>query len=101
MLLAMDFRHDTAKEVVIVARSSRAEAEPLLARLRTTFLPNKVLVVAVEGPDLAAQARLIPLLEQKAARKGKATAYVCERGVCVLPTSDPDVFARQIAKSSS
>ena len=98
MLLAVDFERDSPKEVVIVAPTSRKEAEPLLDRLRSTFLPNRVLAVAVEGADLQAQASLVPLLQGKAARKGQATAYVCEKGVCKLPTSDPEVFAQQIRK---
>jgi hypothetical protein len=98
MLLAADFRLDVPKEVVIVARASRKQAEPLLARLRSTFLPNRVLAVAVEGADLAAQARLVPLVQGKLARKGEATAYVCEKRICALPTSDPEVFASQIRK---
>jgi hypothetical protein len=98
MLLAADFRLDVPKEVVIVARASRQQAEPLLARLRSTFLPNRVLAVAVEGADLAAHARLVPLVQGKLARKGEATAYVCEKRICALPTSDPEVFADQIRK---
>jgi hypothetical protein len=96
MLLAADFQLDTPKEVVIVTAGPRAEAEPFLAKLRTTFLPNRVLVVARQGADLAAQAQLVPLLGGKLARKGEATAYVCERRVCRLPTSDPDVFLQQL-----
>ena len=98
MLLAVDFHLDTPREVVIVTPAAREEAEPFLAKLRSTFLPNRVLAVAAEGADLTAQARLVPLLQGKLALKGQATAYVCERGVCKLPTSDPQVFARQIRK---
>jgi len=98
MLLAVDFYLDTPKEVVIVAPGSRANAEILLAQLRSTFLPNRILAVAGEGQDLNAQAKLVPLLENKVAQKGKPTAYVCERGVCELPTTAPDVFARQLRK---
>jgi uncharacterized protein YyaL (SSP411 family) len=96
MLLAADFHLDTPREIVIVTPAAREEAEPFLTLLRSTFLPNQVLAIAVEGADLMAQARLVPLLQGKLALKGRATAYVCERGVCKLPTSDPDVFARQI-----
>ena len=77
--------------------TSRQDAEPLLAQLRVTFLPNRILTVVVEGKDLTAQMKLIPLLEGKFARDGQATAYVCENRVCDLPTTDPDIFARQIA----
>ncbi len=96
-LLAVDYYLDTPKEIVIVTPTSRQDAEPLLARLRATFLPNRILTVVVDGEDLAAQTKLIPLLEGKFARDGQATAYVCENRVCDLPTTDPDIFARQIA----
>ena len=97
MLLALDFHLDTPKEVIIVTPRTRGQAEPFLARLRQTFLPNRVLAVVPE-PELAAHAKLLPLVEGKRAINGKPTAYVCEKRVCELPTSDPEVFARQIAK---
>src|SRR5262249_15070593 len=96
MLLAVDFRLDTPKEVVIVVPTSRNEAEPFLQKLEKSFVPNRVLVVATAGKSLADQTKLVPLLDGKLARGGKATAYVCERGVCELPTADPDVFALQL-----
>jgi len=98
MLLAADFLLDTPKQLVIVAPGSRNDAEPFLERLRSTFLPNRVLAVGVEGPDLDAQSELIPLLKGKVAREGRATAYVCESNVCQLPTTDPEIFARQITR---
>ncbi len=96
MLLAADFQLDMAKEIVIVTPHSRREAEPLLAKLRATFLPNRVLVVAVEGADLAAQSQVVPLLRGKATRNGQATANVCEKRVSKLPTWDPEVFLKQL-----
>jgi uncharacterized protein YyaL (SSP411 family) len=98
LLLAAEFRLDTAKQIVLVAPSSRSQAEPLLEKVRAAFVPNRVLVVATQGDELAAQARLVPLLEGKLARGGKATAYVCERQVCEQPTSDPAQLAAQLAK---
>src|SRR5262249_54611081 len=98
MLLAVDFYLDTPKEVVIVTPGSRANAEILLAQLRSTFLPNRIVAVAGEGKDLNTQSKLVPLLENKIAQKGKPTAYVCERGICELATTAPDVFARQLRK---
>ncbi len=97
LLLAVDWRHDTPKEIVIVTPKSRAEAAPMLARLRATFLPNRILVVVAQR-DAAALAKVVPLVEGKTARGGKATAYVCERRVCDVPTTDVEVFARQIGK---
>ena len=84
------------KEIVIIAPRSRQEAEPFLARLRSSYVPNRILAVAVEGKDLETQGELVYLLRGKVAHGGKSTAYVCERGVCKLPTGDPDAFAHQI-----
>ena len=98
MLLALDYRLDTPKEVIIVVPRARSEADPFLERLAATFLPNRILAVAVEGPDLEEQARVVPLLEDKYARGGQATAYVCENRVCDLPTTDPAQFAAQIRR---
>jgi uncharacterized protein YyaL (SSP411 family) len=95
-LLAVDFSTCKAKEVVIVTDHSREEAEPLLARLRRTFLPNRVVLVVPQGPPLADLARTVPLVQGKTTAGGKAMAYVCTHGVCDLPTNDPAVFEKQI-----
>jgi len=96
MLVALDFHMGSAKEIILVTPRTRDEAEPFLSILRGRYLPNRVLAVVAEGPGLEAQAELIPLLEGKVARKGRPTAYVCEQGLCKLPTTDPEVFARQL-----
>jgi uncharacterized protein YyaL (SSP411 family) len=96
MLLALQFRLADPKEIVIVTPQRRDQAEPFLAVLREKYLPHAVVSVAVEGPDLDAQAKLMPPLEGKVARDGRATAYVCRQGICRLPVTDADGFTRQI-----
>jgi len=98
MLSALDFATDRPLEVVVVA-PQRGDAALLIAAARRVYVPNRVLAVATEGPDLAAQQRLVPLLEEKRAMGGKATAYVCRGTVCELPTSDPDEFVRQLGRA--
>ncbi len=39
---------------------------------------------------------LIPLLAQRPARDGKATAYVCEGYACKAPTTDPEELKKQL-----
>jgi uncharacterized protein YyaL (SSP411 family) len=99
MLLAVDFHTDSPKEVVIVTRGQTKQAEPFLDRLRGVFLPNRVVSVAAEGKHLESLSEIVPLLKGKVARDGEATAYVCKRGVCDLPTTDPDVFEKQIREA--
>jgi uncharacterized protein YyaL (SSP411 family) len=99
-LLALDFRTDVAREVAVIRpkASSPAAAEPLLAVMRRAFLPNKVLAAAAEGEGLGAVVAVAPFVAEKRALGGRTTAYVCERGRCELPTSDPTVLARQLAR---
>jgi len=97
MLLAIDFHRDAAREIVIVTPKARPEAEPFLARLRRTFAPNRVLAVVADA-EVANLARVAPVVEGKRALRGRATAYVCERGICELPATDPEVFERQVRK---
>jgi len=95
MLVALDFRLGEPKEIVIVKPAPDASADDLLAKVRTSFVPNKVLCVVAEG-EVSAGERLVPLLEGKKALGGKATAYVCKGRLCDLPTSDPEIFAKQL-----
>jgi len=100
MLSALDFSLDRPKEIAIVKASLEDTTEPLLAQLRKHFIPNRVVSVVTQGSELAAHQKVIPWLEAKIAIKGKVTAYVCEQHVCALPTSDPEIFAKQIATTT-
>ena len=96
MLSALDFYFDTPREVVIAA-ATRADAEPLMAVLRRTWLPNRLIVLLFSDQPRPTQEQ-IPLVEAKEPIGGQATAYVCEEGRCEKPTSDPAVFAEQLKK---
>jgi hypothetical protein len=98
LLNAVDFYLGQPKEIVIVAPQERREAEPFLARLRAAYAPHRVLVVTT-AKEVAEVAQAAPVAEGKLALKGQTTAYVCEKGICKLPTSDPEVFRRQISGS--
>jgi uncharacterized protein YyaL (SSP411 family) len=95
LLLALDFRTADPKEVVLVTPTSRADAEPFLSVLATTFAPHHVLVVKTPA-NQEGLAGYVPGVLDKPALRGQATAYVCEQGRCLLPTTDPAVFARQV-----
>jgi uncharacterized protein YyaL (SSP411 family) len=97
MLLAIDFYFDTPKQIIIVTPTGKKkEAAPLLAVLRSQFVPNRILSIVSEGEEQESNARIIPLLGGKEAMDGQVTAYVCENRVCKLPTSDTEEFARQL-----
>jgi uncharacterized protein len=100
MMLAVDFLTDAPKEIAIVLPSAdRDAAEPLMGVIRSAFVPNRALVVASEA-DLAGETgKLVPWAAGKPTKGGKPTAYVCRRGACELPTSDPKVLAGLLASA--
>ncbi len=82
-------------DVVIAGDSSdgalaRAVLEQLPASAVVSFIPAKG-----AGKDLLA---LAPALDGKTALEGKATAYVCEFGVCQAPTTDPGQMREQMLR---
>jgi hypothetical protein len=107
MLAGLELCASDLIEVAIV--SPRAEGpkkaafatktEALLQKLRRSFTPGHVLVVAIEGEDVDQKAALTPFVAQKVARKNLPTAYVCRGGTCKQPVTDPELFARQLAEA--
>ncbi len=95
MLLAVDYHGDAAREVVLVWPDGRPP-HPLLAVLRSTFLPNRALAGAPEGPALEALGRVARVAAEKRCIGGQPTAYVCEHGSCRLPAIDPEKLRAQI-----
>jgi uncharacterized protein YyaL (SSP411 family) len=97
-LLALDYYSDVPREVAVVWPHGQGadSAEPLLAVLRATFLPNRALAGGAEPLD--ALAPLASFVDGKITQAGRAAAYVCEHGRCELPTSDPATFKTQLAK---
>ena len=86
MLLAVDWLLDTPKEVVVVRPHGQSDSA-LLEPLRRTFAPNHVLIRHEDGAPPAT-----PLAQDRPARDGKATAYVCVKGACQLPVTDPSAL---------
>ncbi len=52
------------------------------------FLPYAILLLHPSGQAGEAVRELIPLVRDKIALGGKATAYVCENFACHAPTND-------------
>ena len=86
LLLAVDYALDRSKEVAISGPEDGTRV--LLEAVFAGFNPNKV--VAAASPGSSASGRSVPLLEGRAPLEGRATAWVCERGACRLPTTSPD-----------
>ncbi|HEX8292193.1 MAG TPA: hypothetical protein VF570_10580, partial [Pyrinomonadaceae bacterium] len=89
---AIDFYLSTPKEIVVVG--DEAQARTLLREVWGRYLPNKVVVRSSVGDEDAA--RLVPLLQGRAAQGGRATAYVCESYTCLQPVNTPEELAAQL-----
>ena len=100
LLAGLEFRLDVPKEIVLVRGRDPSESAPFMKQLARLYVPNKVVVVVADGEPLSRLVPLVPLVEGKQAREGRTTAYVCEHGVCALPTSDPDVMAGLLARTA-
>jgi uncharacterized protein YyaL (SSP411 family) len=64
--------------------------------MRSLFTPARVIAThtAAEIPEAA---KRVPLVAGKLPRRGRATAYVCHGFVCDRPTTDPEIFAAELA----
>ncbi len=83
LLCALDFRTDTAREVVLAGSPGRGDFEALRAAAFASPKLNRVLAHAGSGlPELA------PLSEGRGG-EGPARAWVCENFACRAPVSDP------------
>jgi hypothetical protein len=79
----------------IVVAGDDAAAAPLMASLRK-IAPSWSVIVRTPGAPGADLIARLPALEGKTAKPGTARAYVCQRGACKLPTSDPKELATQV-----
>ena len=102
MLTALDYWYDTPLEIIIVEPSQPdpKTSQALLNVLRSTYLPNRIVVRVHEGKQLRDAQKVLPLVNHKKALRGKTTAFVCRNQRCDLPTSDPTVFATQLIRES-
>src|SRR5215207_7539581 len=94
LLCALDLSTSETREVAIIGDPEAPDTRSLLETVYSGYLPNKV--VAGRSPDDDETGGLIPLLAQRPAREGKATAYVCVLFFNETPTTDPEELSRQL-----
>ncbi len=91
---ALDFYLSTPKEIALINSRESGDLRPLARVVWQRYLPNKVVAPATEG-DQQAEA-LVPLVRQRPAVGGRATAYVCEHFSCQRPATTPEELATQL-----
>ena len=89
LLEAFDFHLGRTVELAVIGEPADPQTRRLLEVVRQRYLPNRLVAVSP-------MAGTIPLLADRRALDGKATAYLCEGFVCQAPTTDPAQLARQL-----
>jgi hypothetical protein len=88
LVLALQFHLGDPREIVIAGEPSDPRTQALLAKVRGEFGPHRV-VALVHAGNRAALAKLSPVFAGKEPVDGVPAAYVCRRGVCERPVTDP------------
>jgi len=88
LLVAVDFLAAGPREIVIAGDPSGTAARAMIATVRRTFLPQRVVASAGPGAD----AGLLPLVDGKAAGPTGARAFVCRNYACREPVETPEAL---------
>jgi uncharacterized protein len=85
LLGAADLAINGATEVAIVGDPHSEDFRALTAEVARQYLPALVLAGGDPGDGAA-----VALLEDRVAKEGKATGYVCRQYLCSEPTTEPE-----------
>jgi uncharacterized protein YyaL (SSP411 family) len=85
LLLVLDFLRGQPREIVIAGELAAPGVQSLLAAVRGTFRPQRVVLLAAPAAD----STLAPLLADKLPGPTGARAYVCEDFRCLAPVDSP------------
>ncbi len=100
LLCAVDFAVGPAYEVVIAGEPGARSTLDMLAALRGTYHPNKVVLLHPQGEAGSQIARLAPFTATQVALDGRATAYVCRNFACRAPTTDSEEMLAALGQGS-
>jgi uncharacterized protein YyaL (SSP411 family) len=93
LFIALDFLRQSPRELVIAGELTEPTTRALLATLRKTFRPQRVVALARRGADT----ELLPLLANKTPGADAARVYVCEDFRCLAPFDSTDSLRRALA----
>ena len=89
MLQALHLYLGGLKEVAIIGLRNDPSTKEMLKTIRSGFFPNAVFAFSYKD-ELAQNRAELPLLAGKTIKGGKATAYVCKLGTCLVPVNSPE-----------
>ncbi len=92
LLAALDFHLGKPVELAFIGDPTSQDFRALVNVGLTRYLPNRLLAQSRAGENPLD----IPLLRERSARGGRATAYLCEGFVCQAPTTEPGELQAQL-----
>jgi hypothetical protein len=92
LLTGLDFVLGPSYEVVIVGARAGEDTLSMIRRLRSVYLPNKVVLFRPTDLNNPPILKLADFVRYQVAIDGRATVYVCQNYACELPTTDPDMM---------
>ena len=92
LLSALLLSRGPSREIVIAGEPEGDDTRRMLRAAGRRFLPHAVIVLRPPGARGRESANLVPYLGEMEPVGGKATAYVCTRGACALPVTEPGEF---------
>ncbi len=95
-LTALQFASSPSREIVIAGDLRDNAVEQMVNTVRSSFMPNTLLVHNPGGDEGKVIKELIPFVNNQRAIEGKATAYVCQEFACQSPVTDPDLLKEHL-----
>jgi hypothetical protein len=92
LLLAADFLAAEPLEIVVAGALEDERTCALLACVRSSFRPQRVVAAAARPEDATA----LPLLAGRSNQPGPPRAYVCRNFRCDLPVDSPEALAAKL-----
>jgi uncharacterized protein YyaL (SSP411 family) len=89
-LQAVDFSVGPVREIVVAGKPLAEQTKEMIASVHRLYLPNRVILLKKDGPEISELAELAPYTaSMHAAEKGPA-AFVCEKYRCGKPVFTAD-----------
>jgi uncharacterized protein YyaL (SSP411 family) len=95
LLLAVDHATAPVREVVVAGAPEDKATQALWKEVAPTSFA-RILPVRIGADGVGKASERLPALAGKKALRGKPTAFVCQRGSCNAPTSDPKGLKGQL-----
>jgi len=92
LLIALDFMIGPSQEIVVAGDPTLTNTQAMIHVIQRSFLPNKVLLLRLQGVKGKQLASLSPFVEAMSSMNNQPTVYVCENYACKTPIKDVDAL---------